>query len=301
MSRRRKSAFIIDHLISSGEQSPGERGVLTKDKAMDEVKNEEKQGEQPKIVVCMPGASMSYTVVRSLLNLAAYMPKKYGMGSVMWSLAYHPYIWAARAMCLGWAYDVSLDAKPFKGEIDYTHILWIDNDICFDPWMLDRLLKHDRDIVGAGYLEGGKNFLTGGYFNDENVGSLNLLCAVQGEKLIEVDFIGLGFCLIKKGVFESMPATWFIHKDGKNFEGKPLPYGEDVSFCKRVAEQGYKIYLDPIITNQIGHEKKTTLFASDIDTAENLVYGYDVTTLDEVHKSKIQYHEIPGEKIDSEE
>ncbi len=261
------------------------------------MKDEVKNGK-PKIVVCIPGASMSYTVVRSLLNLAAYMPKKYGLGSVMWSLAYHPYIWVSRAMCLGWAFDVSLDAKPFGGELDYTHILWIDNDIRFDPWMLDRLLEHDEDIVGAGYLEGGKNFLSAGYFNEDRVGSLDLLCKVQGEKLIKVDFIGMGFCLIKRGVFESMPATWFVPIDGKNFEGKTIPFGEDVSFCKRLAEHGYKIYLDPRITNEIGHEKKKALFASDIDTEEELIYGYDLDNQDVIEKADVKYHEIPPEKID---
>ena len=267
----------------------------------DGVKKNKKRSKKLAIVVCMPGESISYTVVRSLLNLSAYAPKKYGIGSIMWSLAYHPYIWASRAMCLGWAYDVSFDMKPFRGAVDYTHILWIDNDMRFDPWMLDRLLAHDEDVVGAGYLEVGRSFLTAGYFNEDKVGSLDLLCKVQGEKLIEVDFIGMGFCLIKKGVFESIPAPWFVPMDGKNFEGKSIPYGEDVSFCKRLAERGYKIYLDPNITNAIGHEKKRTLFASDIDTSEELTYGYDLDNQNVIKKSDVKYHEILPEKIDKGE
>jgi len=81
---------------------------------------------------------------------------------------------------------------------------------------------------------------------------------LEGKKeLIEVDYTGFGWLLVKKGVFESLDYPWFKplwHEMNKE-ELKIKDFSsEDVSFCKQVREKGYKIYIDPEI--RVGHEKK---------------------------------------------
>jgi len=60
--------------------------------------------------------------------------------------------------------------------------------------------------------------------------------------LIEIQGVGMASTLIKREVFEKTPKPWFF----------PEPnLGEDLAFCIRAKEQGFKIYCD---TNLIcGH------------------------------------------------
>ena len=70
---------------------------------------------------------------------------------------------------------------------------------------------------------------------------------------MEVSHTGFGFLLIKKGVFESMTYPWF--KPIEKRIGDMVDFTmEDVSFCLRAKEAGFKIYIDPQVI--VGHEKK---------------------------------------------
>lgn len=62
--------------------------------------------------------------------------------------------------------------------------------------------------------------------------------------------------LIKKGVFESMDYPWFRPINQKI--GKCVDFCmEDVAFCLRAKEKGFKVYIDPTI--RVLHEKKVLL------------------------------------------
>lgn len=153
--------------------------------------------------------------------------------------------------------------KPFDGKLEYDYILWIDSDSTFNPKQLEQSIKHDEDIVGGlQAFEGGQGFTCGNlneeYFKKHGTMPFHTQDTLDREKknkkgLIEVDYIGFGFLLIKKGVYEKLEypwhrAEWFRYGDIQDF------LMEDVGFCINAREKGFKIFVDPLV--RVGHEKK---------------------------------------------
>jgi hypothetical protein len=116
----------------------------------------------------------------------------------------------------------------------------------FEADSFERLYAHDLPIVGGlchnrrpPYMPILMREYDGGYafvydFDRE----------VDGKGLIEVDATGAAFLLVKREVFERIAET------------KEEPFairgpGEDVSFCLRAKELGYKIFVDTTV--EIGH------------------------------------------------
>jgi GT2 family glycosyltransferase len=166
-------------------------------------------------------------------------------------------------MCLGADVSRGENQKPFDGKVEYTHLMWIDSDIIFAPQQFQKLLDADKDIVSGLYLmDNGKQFATVKDWDEEffkKNGYFQFLSPddIKDKKdLIEVSYTGMGFMLVKKGVFESMTYPWFkpIEKRIGNMVDFTM---EDVAFCLRANEKGYKIWIDPQI--RVGHEKKVIL------------------------------------------
>lgn len=88
----------------------------------------------------------------------------------------------------------------------------------------------------------------GGVMNHETVESMS-----KRRKPFTVDYIGGGWMMIQKGVFENLPYPWFGPKLQVFPNGIQDFCGEDVSFCLDAKEIGFKIIVDPRI--RVGHEK----------------------------------------------
>jgi GT2 family glycosyltransferase len=75
-------------------------------------------------------------------------------------------------------------------------------------------------------------------------------------KLIDVNYVGFGFILIKHGVFESLTYPHFRPNSYKI--GNTVEFAmEDVSWCHNVKAAGYQILVDPSVI--VGHEKTMVL------------------------------------------
>jgi GT2 family glycosyltransferase len=114
---------------------------------------------------------------------------------------------------------------------DATHFLWLDGDEIFPQNMVQELLKHDKDIVGAWTVirqDGKPNVykMVGKYKHTP----------IMGEGLKEVDRLGFGSILIKREVFEKLKRPWF------SFDKHH--HTEDLYFCDKAREAGFKIYND---------------------------------------------------------
>jgi len=74
--------------------------------------------------------------------------------------------------------------------------------------------------------------------------------------LLEVAYNGMGFMLVKRGVFESLDYPWFRPIEKQIGEMVDFTM-EDVGFCLRAKENGFGVFIDPLV--RVGHEKKVVL------------------------------------------
>jgi hypothetical protein len=176
---------------------------------------------------------------------------------------YSSVVYFARNLCLKGDVRRGVNQKPFNGRLNYTHLMWLDDDIAFKPEQFHFLLNLNLDIVSGFYkMAGGKYYATVKDWDEkyfQETGRFRFLTDedLKGRHgLMEVAYTGFGFILIKKGVFESLYYPWF----------RPIFYemgncvdfcAEDVGFCRSIQEIGYKIYIDTRI--RVRHIKRTLL------------------------------------------
>jgi hypothetical protein len=131
-----------------------------------------------------------------------------------------------------------------------SHILFIDSDMTFPQDMVQRLLKHDVDIVAANCAR--RRMPTGPTAQNYDENGVRQLVYTMPDStgLEEVGSIGTGIMLIKKEVFQNMSEPWF---DMPWQTGKRGYMGEDVFFCKKAQELGFKVYIDHDVSKEIGH------------------------------------------------
>lgn len=186
-------------------------------------------------------------------------------------------IYYVRNMCLGGNNLWGVEQKPFNGEVDYDFIMWIDSDQVFSVENFVNLLQHDQDIMSGLYLmQGGKHFATvekmeqdffkeNGHYKFLSGEELIERRKKEEEPVIEVDYTGMGWMLVKKGVFEKMQYPWFTpdwqemsYEDpsGNTVSVREFTM-EDVCFCKKAKELGFKVQVDT--RNVVGHEKRVVL------------------------------------------
>jgi hypothetical protein len=211
------------------------------------------------LIIATPGHSMLSGYVNSLL-MTSYALNEAG---ISWTFlnSYSSNVADAREITLSNSMHNDLNmSKPLNGEITYDKILWIDSDIIWKPEDVIKLYKSDKDIIaGAYYLHTGEvaaypKFLGPGYTIEE-VKSM--------DEVVEIDGTGFGFLCVKSGVFESLSRPWFQQSAvDVNFENQDKPtrlpiMGEDMSWCHRVKQAGFKIWFDPKV--KVTHHKMIKL------------------------------------------
>ena len=187
---------------------------------------------------------MMSTYVKSLLSLTDALNKENITWA--WSSEYSSHVADAREMTLNGDSDNSLaESRPFKGQFTYDKLLWIDSDITFTVEDAMKLIKSDKDIISGAYLLGSgevtayPEFLKGG-LSYEHV--LNM------KEPIKIAACGFGFLAVKQGVFESLSRPWFGATMITTEDGIEFPImGEDISWCHKVTQKGYEIWLDPTV------------------------------------------------------
>lgn len=138
-----------------------------------------------------------------------------------------------------------LAAQALKAEADY--ILWLDSDMIVPPDVIPRMLKH---------MENGKDFVSGIYFRRRAPFAPVLYSRIDREghadfndypedTVFEIAGAGFGCCMTRVSMLEDIALNfkdWFTPFNN---------YGEDLSFCLRALECGYKLYCDSTI--KCGH------------------------------------------------
>ena len=141
---------------------------------------------------------------------------------------------------------------------DCTHLLFVDSDLIFQPWHVDRICSHDVPIVGGLYpiKTDGKLCVAVNDFHPED------RKPVLPSGCQQVRYVATGFMLIAREVF-----TKLLHSDGPAIEyqsdhpphdtawnffraeiredkGRKRYLTEDWFFCQRWLELGGEVYAD---------------------------------------------------------
>jgi hypothetical protein len=220
------------------------------------------------IILCIPGNSFSAKFIQSYTALLTYCLNNginLDIQQMFSSNVYH----TRECMVASTVLSDSKNIVAFGGK-DYDFSLWIDSDQVYTPQHLEILIARMADpnihVVGASIKVHTGNEYAFGWFDEQLLKEKNELkrmtvAQMEGRKaLIEVDYIGLAFTLVRKGVFESISFPWFeqlpysVHECAKDKIGG---MGEDLSWCYRIRKAGFKLYADPLV--QVGHEKQVVL------------------------------------------
>jgi len=138
-----------------------------------------------------------------------------------------------------------------KNNSDY--LLFIDDDMTFPSDTLERLLSHNKDVIGVNSFSRllpltstvGLMDKNGKYKHPDKYPAWEMKIP---DELFQAYFVGCGVCLIKMKVFEVIKPPYFAFTYDKNGQ---VSNGEDGMFCDQVRKKGLEVWCDPTI--QIGH------------------------------------------------
>jgi hypothetical protein len=133
-----------------------------------------------------------------------------------------------------------------------THILWLDSDTSFPFYTAFKLLSHNQAIVAGNYSTRVLPYKTVAYKKQGDWESyLRHGTEIEPVKeLIEVEGVGMGCMLTDIAVFDAVGKPWF----NISYDERTDDYlGEDMDFCLRARERGYKVYIDDILSRQVSH------------------------------------------------
>lgn len=124
-------------------------------------------------------------------------------------------------------------------QIPFDWVLWIDSDMIFPGDALVRLMAHDKDIVGAHYRQRTPPFKHVGIYKDR-------AADLMAPGLHEMVQMPTGLLLTRFEIYRQMGYPWF--KPGMHNEPR-----DDIYFCRRATEMGYRIWCDHDLTKEVVH------------------------------------------------
>jgi GT2 family glycosyltransferase len=130
-------------------------------------------------------------------------------------------------------------------------LLMADSDMVFESWQLPKMIKDmqdkDADLICGVFRAGHSPHDYTIYTNLDTFERLDK----EHQGIIPIEGCGTAFILIGKRVLENFTKPFYrIDRDGKRL-------GQDISFCLRLRDAGYKMYCDTDI--KIGHLRLTTI------------------------------------------
>lgn len=115
-----------------------------------------------------------------------------------------------------------------------THIFFVDDDMIYEENTLEKLLSHDKDIVGAKYANRRGDGDVIEYFDEP----------IEGD-LVKVKSLGGGCVLIKSEVFKKIPQPWFWYKIAPS---GAVTMSHDWYFCEKARENSFDVWCDMSIS-----------------------------------------------------
>lgn len=166
-------------------------------------------------------------------------------------------------------YELLILEEEHKFKFDY--LLFIDSDIIFTNDDFLKLLKSINNdnvgvVSGVYFSKARPYFPVAGFFDLNNVNEGFPKVSVQqikSKKIVEIDWTGLGFVLVKREIIDKIEYPWFdmtivdlpkpIVKKGNLIIKKEI-LSEDISFFTKIRKLDYKILLDTnVLLQHIGY------------------------------------------------
>ncbi len=142
----------------------------------------------------------------------------------------------------------------------FDYLFSVDSDIAFPTDTLVKLLSHDKDVVSGLYIQRkpGEHILE--IYESNTTGGINNIPygKLKGRSLVEVAGCGFGCVLVKAEVFKVIGYPQFKYHSAISHSNT---VSEDVYFCNKAKENGFKIWADPSILC-----KHTGSFTFNVDT-----------------------------------
>lgn len=210
------------------------------------------------IIIATPGRSMESEYTKSLVSTIDYLNKN--NISYYYTNEYSSQVSTAREATIMSSKLLNIFCKePLHGEATYDKIIWIDSDISWTIENFVKLYNSELDIVSGIYInENGTPVFS---YDEDSIYFTDNSWKSKTEPF-EVFGCGFGFVSMKSGIFENIKRPWFdtVFQEITNQITKEtfyLPWGEDLSWCKKAQEAGYKIHIDPTV--MVMHHKKIGL------------------------------------------
>lgn len=131
-------------------------------------------------------------------------------------------------------------------------VFFVDDDECFPPDVLTKLLAHEQPVVSALILQRGMPYLPTCYatFNADGTFSPLDLKFVGGDTLVQCAGLGSGGLLVRSHVFKTVSEPWFVYTED---------FGEDLFFSRKCAAFDIPMCVDTGC--RIGHIIPAAVFA----------------------------------------
>lgn len=195
-----------------------------------------------KLYVAVPTAGMvCLEFHRSVYNMIGYMTTNPDIPPVQMCMDF--------AMGSNWIANRELIAKNAcdKGA---THLVFLDDDMEFDPDILVGMLNRDLDIVMTNYLV--KEWPPKTWVAIDRDGK-RLRTTKEKSGVEEVLGSGFGVSVISTEVFKKTPQPWFLPV----WSSETGEYStEDMPFCHRTRQAGFKVYVDHDASKKVAHMGK---------------------------------------------
>jgi hypothetical protein len=132
-------------------------------------------------------------------------------------------------------------------EAGMTHLMFLDDDMVFEPQILDVMLGRRQPVVCTNYLiktDAKDSFVAVGLKGNR------VATTEKSRGIVPVAYSGFGVSVFEIAVFKTTPQPWFLPK----FIAETNSYTtEDNPFYERVREAGYKVYLDQDASKLVSH------------------------------------------------
>lgn len=128
-----------------------------------------------------------------------------------------------------------------------SHVMFLDDDMVFDPRVLTIMLGRRHAMVACNYPKRGWPIT----FTAVRPDGKGAIVTSEGSSGLEAaSYTGFGVSLIETRVFEATPKPWFLPiylQDSDTYTT------EDNPFCQRIRAAGFATYVDHDASKLVGH------------------------------------------------